>query len=300
MILPGPTDAVGTMRYLGDAFSKRFPETRGIDIAIQYVEVLGPSAPQLYVREGHENPEKAMYEEALDIAVAVEWKHQGRPRYVLSESLCALLSLTKAPAFDMAQLPYNVVLLEIPFRFFPIPEAQGKPVIISLARLKRDKPDSPDEDVFIHSLLAQTDIMLKGWWSTIDEALFDRAPEEKQWMARLMGRYVANILAYLTEHRECVKLRKSSRNSLGERVHDVGVPDGVVVDKVLRRYATDLVHARNLLHIRRTLQFVVRGHWRNQACGPGMTERRMRWIQPYLKGDPSFGKVVEKVLRVEG
>jgi hypothetical protein len=29
---------------------------------------------------------------------------------------------------------------------------------------------------------------------------------------------------------------------------------------------------------------VVRGHWRNQACGEGMRDRRVTWIQPYWKG----------------
>lgn len=33
-----------------------------------------------------------------------------------------------------------------------------------------------------------------------------------------------------------------------------------------------------------TVQFLVRGHWRQQACGPAMTERRLMWIRPYWKG----------------
>lgn len=32
------------------------------------------------------------------------------------------------------------------------------------------------------------------------------------------------------------------------------------------------------------LQWVVRGHWRRQACGPGLQERRRAWVQPYWKG----------------
>lgn len=33
-----------------------------------------------------------------------------------------------------------------------------------------------------------------------------------------------------------------------------------------------------------SVQFLVRGHWRNQACGPRLTERRLTWIEPYWKG----------------
>ena len=31
-------------------------------------------------------------------------------------------------------------------------------------------------------------------------------------------------------------------------------------------------------------QWIVRGHWRNQACGPSLTERKRTWIEPYWKG----------------
>jgi len=33
-----------------------------------------------------------------------------------------------------------------------------------------------------------------------------------------------------------------------------------------------------------TVRFVVNGHWRNQACGPKQSERRLLYINPYIKG----------------
>lgn len=33
-----------------------------------------------------------------------------------------------------------------------------------------------------------------------------------------------------------------------------------------------------------TVQFLVRGHWRQQACGPKFSDRRATWIEPYWKG----------------
>jgi len=41
-------------------------------------------------------------------------------------------------------------------------------------------------------------------------------------------------------------------------------------------------NAHALWKVRR--RFVVRGHYRNQACGTGRTERRLQWIQPHWKG----------------
>lgn len=32
-------------------------------------------------------------------------------------------------------------------------------------------------------------------------------------------------------------------------------------------------------------RFMVRGHWRNQRCGTGLTETKLIWIKPYIKGD---------------
>jgi hypothetical protein len=42
-----------------------------------------------------------------------------------------------------------------------------------------------------------------------------------------------------------------------------------------------------------TKRFKVRGHWRNQAHGPGRTERRFRHIEPFWKG-PDAAEVINK------
>jgi len=42
-----------------------------------------------------------------------------------------------------------------------------------------------------------------------------------------------------------------------------------------------------------SVRYVVRGHWRQQPCGPGNTERRLTWIAPYWKG-PEWAEVVKR------
>jgi hypothetical protein len=37
-------------------------------------------------------------------------------------------------------------------------------------------------------------------------------------------------------------------------------------------------------HVAWSHRWIVRGHWRLQACGPRQTERKRRWIDPYVKG----------------
>jgi len=38
-------------------------------------------------------------------------------------------------------------------------------------------------------------------------------------------------------------------------------------------------------------RWIVRGHWRNQACGPARAERRMTWVRPHWKGDDALAPV---------
>jgi len=40
-------------------------------------------------------------------------------------------------------------------------------------------------------------------------------------------------------------------------------------------------------------RFIVRGHWRNQPCGPGLSERKLLWIKPYYKG-PEISEIVNR------
>jgi hypothetical protein len=40
-------------------------------------------------------------------------------------------------------------------------------------------------------------------------------------------------------------------------------------------------------------RFMVRGHWRNQRYGSGLTETKLIWIKPYIKGD-ELAEVINK------
>jgi hypothetical protein len=41
-------------------------------------------------------------------------------------------------------------------------------------------------------------------------------------------------------------------------------------------------------------RFVVRGHWRNQVCGKGLSDRCLKWIEPYWKG-PNVSEVIRHI-----
>jgi len=43
------------------------------------------------------------------------------------------------------------------------------------------------------------------------------------------------------------------------------------------------------------VQFIVRGHWRNQVCGPSNSQRRMQWVEPYWKGPEGTVALLRRV-----
>jgi len=45
-------------------------------------------------------------------------------------------------------------------------------------------------------------------------------------------------------------------------------------------------------------RFMVRGHWRNQACGTGREDRVRKWIKPYVKG-PEEGQAFSRIYQVK-
>lgn len=45
-------------------------------------------------------------------------------------------------------------------------------------------------------------------------------------------------------------------------------------------------------------RFIVRGHWRNQPFGPGLSERKLIFVQPYYKG-PELAELINKPYRLK-
>lgn len=63
------------------------------------------------------------------------------------------------------------------------------------------------------------------------------------------------------------------------------LPDVAVID-ILRARRTAAEHREDTDAAGRTYthQWLVQGHWRQQACGPGRTQRERIWIEPHFKG----------------
>jgi len=114
------------------------------------------------------------------------------------------------------------------------------------------------------------------------------ASEEQARVMELVGRAVLN-LCYAVTHpasrqsllRPKVKQRgrkgRKARNQ-PSNTHIFGMPVKLDMTKHIRDYLSG--KSSRTCKVR----WVVRGHWRNQACGKGRQERRPTWIEPYWKG----------------
>lgn len=83
--------------------------------------------------------------------------------------------------------------------------------------------------------------------------------------------------------------------ALGHRLTKLAEPSGGRGER--RRAARELpglrvltlasgasVKAQTTSHVEWSHRWMVRGHWRQQPCGPQRSQRRLQWIDPYVKG----------------
>lgn len=77
-----------------------------------------------------------------------------------------------------------------------------------------------------------------------------------------------------------IKRKKGSTVGLGDR-YVIGKPISIDLRDELAR----IVSGKQRTGSGPKVQFLVRGHWRNQPYGPGREQKRRQWIQPFWKGD---------------
>lgn len=84
-----------------------------------------------------------------------------------------------------------------------------------------------------------------------------------------------------------------------KRAEKMRLPSKVTVIR-LRREVSTLGREPGESQVQWQHRWIVRGHWRWQACGPGRTERKRIWINPFVKGPESAPFVQsEKVYSLE-
>jgi hypothetical protein len=126
-----------------------------------------------------------------------------------------------------------------------------------------------------------------------------------------VGAFLINLLLYISSEKADVvhddarvnelkeKLRKSKphtrkkkqiaqelRRAQNNHIYLIG--KSIVADDMYQYEKTASADVRKIMS-----RFRVRGHWRNQPCGPELSERRKVWIRPFWKG-PTLAELVNK------
>lgn len=115
-----------------------------------------------------------------------------------------------------------------------------------------------------------------------DAWTWDVEQVKRVWL--VLGRLVGGVVLAINQARETdggayPLLVKRKRGELWATTHQLGRPLKLDCRQAVRDYVSGL-RGREL-----TTQHLRRGHWRNQAHGPGSALRRRQWIQPCWVGE---------------
>ena len=262
-------------------------------------------------KHGDENFMLAMKvpEVQRSILFAARWAHFAFPVVQLQGHRYAAALMSTQPAPDEPKLPWPTFLLEVPLGL--------------ITTIGQDGTEQPIEAVFVsrYAKLGSDDIAAR-WhvqaiaidgtslhrWDVRFEELFVKGGDlptidsnpafQMQYDARddrvwwLLARLLANTCIAMSDPNEVHELGRGKKSG-GPTVP--GNPDTSKIYRVGHAVEVDCRPAvqEYLYGIRRsgpTVRFVVRGHWRDQACGSRLSERRQKWIEPYWKG-PGDGAI---------
>lgn len=229
---------------------------------------------------------------------AAMWAHYGFPMVQLaSHRYAAALMATSVPTGDIRP-PWPAFLLELPTGMFETEHAGATWPLTHVMFMTHTIEDLGEiwhfraTSCFGINLWRRQplDVLRKGSLDSDDHhGAFDlELAKGDERRLGLLARLVLNTCVAMTDSdnvRTIGKHRKASSEGhrrFGKepelRTYRVGKPITLDVRPALQSYVTGEI--RNSP----TVQFLVRGHWRDQACGPKLSMRRPTWIQPYWKG----------------
>jgi len=268
---------------------------------------------------------------SFDTNGLARWHAGGLPRIRLSHGLASKLALTDPTGIeaDEIRMPFPCYLLELPFPVGPVVLEDGtqdaaailvmdyrlstsrtrpKPECHSLAELLADLVRVRDSTMWdrrmIHGIVYSDTAQIRVAMPMVSSVEF--RPAESGLVARdrraglLSSRIIINLALYIKHIDTTVSSETASGgrtvnndHGLGSILYEVG--NEVKLERTLRDAArafcmSGAAHKKWKLDKR----FIVRGHWKRQACGAERSERRLVFVAPYWKG-PADAPVLARV-----
>lgn len=123
------------------------------------------------------------------------------------------------------------------------------------------------------------------WQSMLKEPERLEMSVENEQRHDMLGRYLAATFA-LMEQRIIVAHQQRPDRATRKRAAEVWAHEPMIRVVQLRRAVTHPHAPEGGDPVTWSCSWVVRGHWRQQACGPSYSERRPVFVLPHVKGDP--------------
>ena len=235
------------------------------------------------------------------------WVRNGMPIFNLTHSLAAVCLLTDPPSVnaDDFKFSFSAYTIRIPSGFISFTDINDHQPLwvdtIHVSRVKEVNKDgltvervrldliSEDGKQFIWHVARGTEPFTeKSPGSVPDETGF---LEDKDMRAlQMAARVVLNLQTWIDCNGKGEKA--NSRKDVKGKAPAREVPAVWIVGKEvklgveLRRLASEfsLGEKRSPPGWKLRMRFCVRGHWKMQPCGPGGTERKRIFVEPYWKG----------------
>lgn len=229
----------------------------------------------------------------IDFSVA--WRETAFARVAVGHKLAAALMLTDPKDLEV-KAPWDTWVLEIPEGFYPFEISPSKVkegletglMNVDLMGEPRGDERTGQVRAILCSGTTPKRLLIEMFGSYVClNVVKDAPPTKKKHTTQLaLESYVKGVCLAFHDRKhvkESTWARGFSQRSSSEptkaRHYLLSTP--IKVD--FRRAVRDMLAGRKHNGVF-TAQWIVRGHWRNQACGPGMKNHREQWIKPYWKG----------------
>lgn len=236
---------------------------------------------------------------------AARWAHYGFPVVQYSNHrYAAALMATKVSEGEILP-PWKTFLIELPNNLLRTRNAANEyeDLAYCMVSYHRFVRDGAEVMGWTFDTYTRNGINLSNHRQTVDELrngtderLFDddspfayELADEDTRTIQLINRLVLNTCMAMSNPDIVRPIGKHPKTTAPKGPHRNGKEPLSRIFRVGRDITLDCREAlRSFVQGQRrgplTVQFLVRGHWRQQACGPKFSDRRATWIEPYWKG----------------
>lgn len=238
----------------------------------------------------------------------IRWVYCGMPTYVVDPDTAAMLALTDVDTLtiDQVRFPYPTFMVVLSPGSPLWMDDRGHTKEVRMIWVHRADVAGPCMHITPQTALEGVGLpniygleppgTLADTWLTETKQLFGEAMTE---LDRDAIKGALRLTTSLVMHMQQSRPRQSKpRHKVASARHErMGLPlpaDWIVAPIQMPQPIRDaLREGGSRIQGKLTARHVVRGHWRQQPCGPGRADRKTIWIEPFWRGagDKAIAKV---------